>query len=517
MTLFYSKTNNKLLAIGFALVTLGSLLADAAPKPNIVFIFSDDHASQTIGAYNGRLSDFVRENKITPNIDRLAEQGAVFDRSFCGTALCSPSRATVLTGVHSHISGVVGLNQPIPKDLWTFPPALQAAGYQTALFGKWHLESEPVGFDLYRVLHRQGQYWDPIFSGPDGLKEKDTGYTTDIITDRALAWLEARDKSKPFILMVQHKAPHEPCEPPPRYYKLLADVDLPEPPTLFDDFSGRTSSAKKFNFTVNRLNLKTTLKVLPAGQTPRKVPASDRAAWLDAFGERNKAFQKADLKGADLIRWKYQEYFKDYLRTIKAVDDSVGRLTDYLGEKGLDNNTVIIYASDQGFFIGEHGWYNKHWIYEESISMPLILRWPAVVKPGTRIQQMVQNIDYAPTFMELAGLKAPDSVQGRSLVPLLRGETPADWRHEVYYHAPKAAVPAHYGIRTERYTLVHFYEVNEWELFDLQKDPQQLNCVYDNPEYAKTCEGLKRELTQLRSRYQVPDEVIITKKSRKKK
>ena len=342
------------------------------------------------------------------------------------------------------------------------------------------------------------------------MKENDEGYTTDVITDKSLAWLKARDKSKPFILLTHHKAPHRPWEPPERYFKFLTDVKVPEPPTLFDDYSNRTSSARSQKMEIGRdMTMAIDLKVLPPGKAPGRLTPEGDAAWQATFGVRNAAFQQAKLEGNDLTRWKFQEYMKDYLRCVKAVDDGVGRLVEYLKQEGLDSNTVVIYSADQSFFNGEHGWFDKRWIYEESITMPLIVRWPGVVKPGTRIQQLVQNIDYAPTFMELAGQRAPDSVQGRSMVPLLRGEAPADWRHSVYYHYydPGHGVQKHYGIRTERYTLAHFYPVNEWELFDLEKDPLQLKSVFNEPAYAQTLVELKAELTRLRTHYRDSDEI----------
>ena len=480
--------------------------ATKSPRPNILFVFSDDHSCQTIGAYRGRLSEYVRQQNITPNIDRLAEQGAIFDRSFCGTSLCSPSRATVLTGVHAHKHAVLGLSGSVPADLWSFPPALHDSGYQTALIGKWHLGSLPVGFDYYRVFPTLGVYWNATYFGPDNLKEKSSGYSTDDITARSLAWLKARDKSKPFLLMVHHKAPHQPCEPPPRYYKLLADAPVPEPASLFENLSDRPEAVQAFRSKIQNLRQDGDLKVFPPGEMPKSIPPTERNAWTDAFGARNKAFLNDKPDGRALTQWKYQEYTKDYLRCVKAVDDSVGQLVEYLKQEGLESNTVVIYSSDQGYFSGEHGWYDKRMIYEESISMPLIVRWPGAVKPGTRVSQLVQNIDYAPTFADLAGVKVPADVQGRSLVPLLRGEPVADWRRAVFYRAPEAPNPKHYGLRTERYTLAHYYETDEWELFDLEKDPQQLRSVYADPAYAATRDELKAELQRLRAAYQDTDE-----------
>jgi len=498
----------------------GADTSKPATRPNVLFVFSDDHSCQSIGAYGKWLSGFIREQRLTPNIDRLADQGVVFDRSFCGNSICSPSRATVLTGVHTHINGVTHLNGSIRDGVWTFPPALQAAGYQTALIGKWHLGNTPAGFDFYRVLPGQGHYWRPVFEGPDGIKETIEGYTTDIITEKSLAWLKARDKSKPFLLLAHHKAPHRPWQPPERYYRLLADVKVPEPPTLFDDYSNRTSSARSQKMEIGRnMTLAEDLKVLPPDEAPRRLTAAQAEAWQAAFRARNAAFNEAGLKSRDLTRWKYQEYMKDYLRCVKAVDDSVGRMLDYLKSEGIENNTVVIYSADQSFFNGEHGWFDKRWIYEESLAMPLIMRWPGVVKPVSRVRQMVQNIDYAPTFMEMAGLSAPASVQGRSLLPLIRGESPADWRRSIYYHYydPGHGVQQHHGIRTERYTLAHFYPVNEWELFDLEKDPLQLRSVFADSAFAATVVELKAELARLRALYRDTDDATPTKPKKRRR
>jgi arylsulfatase A-like enzyme len=500
-----------------------SVHAAAAGKPNIVFILSDDHSIQTIGAYGARLSDFCRQQNVTPNMDRLAAAGAVFPNSFCCNSLCSPSRAAILTGLHSHANGVMTLGKPITEGLWTYPRALREAGYQTAVVGKWHLGDTPANTDYWRLFPGQGKYWNPTLIGPNGAEER-TGYATDILTELGLDWLKQRDKSKPFMLMVHHKAPHRPWEPPTRYYRWLADATIPEPPTLFDDYAGRGTPAHAQKMEIARdMTLAGDLKVHPAGK------GRPDAEWQAAYGPRNEAFYRANLQGAALTRWKYQEHMKDYLRCVKAVDDSVGAFLDYLKAEGLEENTVVIYASDQGFFNGEHGWFDKRWIYEESIHMPLIVRWPGVVKPGSRPTPLVQNIDYAETFVEMAGGRVPDGLHGRSLVPILRnvfahrqagksgikdlpdcrpmgkntGETPADWRKSIYYHYydPGHGVAKHYGVRTDRYTLVCFYETNEWELFDNEKDPRQLRSVYADPAYAKTVEELKAELARLRALY----------------
>ena len=400
------------------------------------------------------------------------------------------------------------LDHPIAPGVWTFPGNLRDAGYQTAVIGKWHLASTRPTTDYWRILPGQGTYWHPDLIGPDGKeKEAHKGYTTDILTDMGLDWLQHRDKTKPFMLMLQHKAPHRPWIPPTRYYQWLADVKIPEPESLFDDYSGRGSPAHNQKMEIaKQMTLNEDLKLPVNAKSPgenNRMTDAERADWQAAFGPRNESFAKANLQGRELTRWKYQEYMKDYLRCIKAVDDSVGRVLDYLKAEGLDGNTVVIYSADQGFYNGEHGWFDKRWIYEESIHMPFIVRWPGVVKPGTRFIPMVQNIDYAATFVDIAGGKVPEGLHGRSFAPILRGQTPADWRKSVYYHYYDGghSVARHYGVRTDRYTLAHFYQTDEWELYDLQKDPQQMRSVYSQPAYAKTVVELKAELERLRKQY----------------
>jgi arylsulfatase A-like enzyme len=463
---------------------------EARPRPNIVFIFSDDHAIQTIGAYDSRLSEFCREHAVTPNIDKLAAQGGLFVNSFCGNSLCSPSRASILTGLHSHANGVRNLTEGITPGLWTFPVGLREAGYQTALFGKWHLASKPE-YDDWRILPGQGSYDNPKFITATG-KETIPGYATDIITDLSLDWLSKRDAKKPFFLAVQHKAPHRNWMPPARYATWLDEVEVPEPSTLFDDYAHRASPASNQKMEIDRhMNLASDLKV------------GGRFAKDPRFAARNADFAKRNLEGRDLVRWKYQHYLKDYLRCVRAVDDSVGRITDALEAAGLSENTIVIYASDQGFFMGEHGWFDKRWIYEESLHMPFVIRWPGMVKPGTRFTEFIQNIDYASTFIEMAGGKAPSGLHGRSFVPVLRGEAPADWRKSVYYHYydPGHGVPVQYGMRNGRHTLVHYPVTKEWELFDLEMDPQQLHSVYDDPASATMVTELEAELSGLRSQF----------------
>lgn len=465
--------------------------AAPATKPNIVFIFSDDHAVQAIGAYGARLSEFCRQQGVTPNIDRLAAQGGFFVNSFCGNSLCSPSRASVLTGLLSHANGVMHLERPITPGLWTFPIGLKASGYQTAVFGKWHLASKPDYAD-WRVTFGQGAYDNPELESATG-KEKIPGYTTDVVTDLSLDWLGKRDPARPFFLAVQHKAPHRNWIPPARYASWLDDVEVPEPTNLFDDYANRASPARNQKMEIDRhMTLDSDLKV------------GGRMADDPRFAKRNADYAKHQPEGRDLVRWKYQLYLKDYLRCVKAVDDSVGRITEALAAAGLAENTVVIYSSDQGFYTGEHGWFDKRWIYEESLRMPFVIRWPGMVKPGTRFTELIQNIDYAPTFMEIAGGKIPTNLHGRSLVPVLKGATPPDWRQSIYYHWFSTGghmVPIHYGVRTSRHTLAYFTATNEWELFDLEKDPLQMRSVYADPAYAATVTELKTELTRLRTHY----------------
>jgi arylsulfatase A-like enzyme len=478
-------------------VLAGSSALAAAARPNIVFIFSDDHSLQTIGAYGARLSAFCREQGVTPQIDRLAARGGVFLNSFCGNSLCSPSRAAILTGLHGHANGVMTLGRPTKEGIWNYPRALREAGYQTAVFGKWHLGTTKPEFDEWLILPGQGRYSDPVFESAAG-ERNFTGYTTDVITDLSLDWLKRRDPAKPFFMAVHHKAPHRNFIPPPRYFTWLDDVTIPEPDTLFDDYANRASPARNQKMTIARdMTLGSDLKV------------NEKQANEAGYVARNADFARRKLEGRELTQWKYQQYLKDYLRCVKAVDDSVGRVVAALRAAGLEDNTVVVYSSDQGFYMGEHGWFDKRWIYEESVHMPFIVAWPGVVKPGTRFTPMIQNIDYAATFVEMAGGKVPAGLHGRSFVPVLRGQTPPDWRRSIYYHYYDGGhgVAKHYGVRTERYTLAHFYTTNEWELFDNEKDPRQLRSVYADPAYAGALAVLRAELTRLRQEYQDSDDI----------
>jgi arylsulfatase A-like enzyme len=473
-----------------------------------VFIFSDDHAYQAISAYGSKV------NK-TPNIDRLARDGMRFDRCYVTNSICGPSRAVILTGKYSHKNGFYSNRDPnFDGSQTTFPKLLQSAGYQTAIIGKWHLGTDPTGFDHWDILPGQGRYYSPEFLTPAGRETVTGGYATDVITDKAIAWLDQRDAQKPFLLMVQHKAPHREWAPGPKHLTAFADHGIPEPQTLFDDYSHRSSAAKGATMRIaDDMVLDSDLKVFAADNKYGKylfglMTLEQQAAWKAAFNDDNLAFLQAQLQGDDLVRWKYQRYMRQYLSCVQSVDDGVGQVLDYLDEHGLADNTIVVYASDQGFYLGEHGWYDKRWMYEQSLRTPFIVRWPGKVKPGSGDDHIVSNVDFAQTFLEATGVQAPADMQGRSLVPVLTGATPDDWRESFYYHyyeGPPAVhtVAEHYGVTNGRHKLIHFYKLGEWELFDFEKDPQEIHSVYDDPKYANVVEEMKAELARLRGELEV--------------
>ena len=473
-------------------------LATAASKPNIIWIFSDDHSYQTIGAYGGHL----KKLNMTPNIDRLANEGMRFDRCYVSNSICGPSRAVLLTGKHSHLNGKLDNRGGFNHDQMNFAKILQKNGYQTAMIGKIHLNGAMQGFDYWDVLPGQGRYNNPDFISEKG-KEKNTGYVSDVITDKTLAWLkDQRDKSKPFMLMMHHKAPHRNWTPAKRYMVKYADMKIPEPSSLFDDYEGRGTAAHKQDMTISK-----TMRMMGDLKVGGKFAKSEQFAARNAYYEKNKPTGKA------LVEWKYQLYMKDYLRCIWAVDESVGRLLDYLEESGLNKNTIVMYCSDQGFYMGEHGWFDKRFMYEESFRTPLLVRWPDHVKAGSTNKDLVQNIDFAETFLDMAGVKAPEEMQGESIVPLMKGESPAEWRKSLYYHYyeyPGAhSVRKHEGVSEKRFKLIRYYgkgvpDGEEWELFDLEKDPSEMKSEYSNPEYAGEVKRLKKELQRLRKLYKVP-------------
>ena len=495
----------------------------AKERPNILFIMSDDHAYQAISAYSDHLIQ-------TPNIDRLAQEGMLFTNACVTNSICAPSRATILTGKHTHIHGKIDNRMAFDTSNITFPQLFQAAGYQTAMFGKLHFGNNPKGVDDFMILPGQGNYINPKFITSEG----DTiinGYATDIITDLTLNWLqEKRDETKPFLMMYLHKAPHRPWWPRPDKFAVFTKKTFPEPPTLFDDYSNRGTAAKTAEMNILRHQqyghdskirpetLEEMGEVLPVipnsfkngfyGSYNRVTPEQD-ALYQPIIDSINTWFKAnwPNMNEEEKMRWKYQRYMQDYLGSISSVDDNVGRVLDYLDESGLAENTIVVYTSDQGFYLGEHGWYDKRFIYDESFKTPLLIRWPHVIEPGTTNEQMVQNLDFAQTFLEAAGIAAPGDMQGESLMPLLKGNDQLWTREAVYYHYYEYPavhmVKRHYGIVTMEYKLAHFYDdVDEWELYDRKKDPQELNNVYDDPNYAAVVEKLTNDLAEMRVLYQ---------------
>ena len=502
------------LLLSCLLLATPALNQESPPRPNILFIFSDDHAPHAIGAYGSA----YEEMNPTPRIDKLAAEGMLFRNSFCTNSICGPSRAVILTGLHSHRNGFRDNGDRFDGDQVTFPKLLKGAGYETALLGKWHLGSAPQGFDYWEVLPGQGDYYNPKLISAEGERVVE-GYCTDIVTDLALDWLKGReDEDQPFLLMCQHKAPHRNWMPPLRHLDLWEGLEVPEPETLFDQHLDDALVARLQEMEVDRdMNLVYDLFVeehdgwnsddgfandSSGVRNLQRMNGDQRKAWNEAFGPRNKAFLEAELTGKELVRWKYQRYIKNYLRTVRGVDDSVGRLLDYLKESGLAENTIVVYSSDQGFFLGDHGWFDKRWMYEESLRMPLIVRWPGVTEAGAVDEHMVQNLDYAQTFLEAAGVAAPEGMQGRSLVPLLQGTEPEDWRSSIYYHYyafPSIhRVARHYGIRTERHKLIHYYQFGLWELFDLQTDPDERVNLFGQEGCDELTRGLQKGLQGLR-------------------
>ena len=471
----------KTLPAGMAAIADWPALAAAAAQgkqPNIVYMMADDHASSAISAYGSRV------NK-TPNIDRIAQQGMRFDNCFCTNSICTPSRAVILTGQYSHINGVKTLSDKIDPNHENVAKDLQAAGYQTAMVGKWHLVTNPTGFDYWKILPGQGVYHDPVLIDMDGTRKKHTGYATDVITDFSLEWLKNRDRNKPFFLMCHHKAPHRPWEPDDKHMNMYTGV-IPEPDNILDKYEHRSKAAANATNKIGQNMVKSDTKV-------------DPPPGLDYAGLRH---------------WAYQRFMQDYLRCVASVDDNVGRVLDFLDAEKLADNTIVIYTSDQGFFLGEHGFFDKRFMYEESLRMPFVIRYPGEIKPGSVNKDMVLNLDFAPMFLDFAGKPKPSEMQGRSFRPLLNGHTPKDWRKSMYYrywmHMADHGVPAHYGIRTLRYKLVYYYgkplgsagalpkeTAPEWELFDLEKDPHEMNSLYGDPKYAKIQKQLTEEMYKL--------------------
>lgn len=472
--------------------------AASSARPNIVFIMSDDHAAHAISAYGSRINQ-------TPHLDRLAKEGMRLQNCFAVNSICTPSRATILTGKYSHLNGCPTFNR-FDGSQPTVAKHLQRAGYHTGMIGKWHLGSDPTGFDRWTILPGQGDYHDPLFLEPKGNRVIQ-GYVTDIITDLAIDFLETRPKEKPFFLMYHHKAPHRAWEPDAKYKALFANRQIPEPATLRDEYKGRADALKECEQKVFSDMTRRDLKLEP----PADLKGPQRNQWLNekpTAVEVVKDGVKQVLKGPALDAWKYQRYMQDYLACVQSVDDNVGRFLDYLDKTGLAQNTVVIYTSDQGFFLGDHGLYDKRFMYEESIRMPFLVRWPGQIKAGSVQQALAINADFAPTFMEIAGVPVPEEMQGRSLVPLLKGQAPSNWRTSFYYryyHDPgHHNTRAHYGVRTATHKLIYYWKKDQWEMYDLQQDPEELNNIYSNPAQQPAVQKLKAEM--LRLKHELKDE-----------
>ena len=495
-------------------------------RPNIIFMMADDHAYQAISAYSDKLTQ-------TPNIDRIANEGMIFTNACVTNSICGPSRAVILTGKHTHLNGKTDNYHPFDTTQVTFPQLLQEAGYQTAMFGKLHFGNNPKGFDEFKILPGQGAYYNPDFITKKEGNIRVEGYTTDIITDMAIDWLDNdRDPDKPFMLFYLHKAPHREWLPAERHYKEFTKKTFPEPETLFDNYEGRGTAAKTAEMNIlDHMNWAGDSKIYPEVMDELGIPETcnwdksafarevgrqnpeQRAKWDAVYGPINEEFRKKykSLSEKELMQWRYQRYMQDYLGTIAAVDEGVGTVLDYLDENELDDNTIVVYTSDQGFYLGEHGWFDKRFIYDQSFKTPLLVRWPNVIKPGMTNAQMVQNLDFAQTFLETAGVESPDDMQGESLVPLFKGET-NDFREAVYYHYYEYPsvhmVKRHYGVATDRYKLMHFYyDIDERELYDLQEEPNEMKNLYEDPDYGAIKNELHDKLEGLREQYGDSDEL----------
>ena len=467
--------------------------ASAADRPNIIFIMSDDHAAHAIGAYGSHV------NK-TPNLDRLARDGMIFTSVFATNSICTPSRAAILTGQYSHINGVTMFNR-FDSSRMTVARLLQAAGYYTGMIGKWHLGSDPRGFDRWEILPGQGAYTDPIFYTATGEKTYTGRYVTDVITELGIDFIDKRPRGRPFFLMLHHKAPHRPWEPDAAHGARFAGQWIPEPETLWDTYETRSDALHENRQRIARDLTRRDLKLPP----PADLQGAARAAWLAEKPESVTTMvegKRVTLTGEALTRWKYQRYMQDYLATVQSVDDGVGRVLEALDRHGLAKNTIVVYTSDQGFFLGDHGLFDKRFMYEESLRMPFLVRWPAAIKAGSRSDAIALNVDFAPTFLDAAGLRVPAEMQGRSLLPILRGKTPSDWRTSMYYryyHDPgDHDTRAHYGVRTRTHKLIYFWKKDQWELFDLINDPSEMHNLYGQPGHEALTAALKEELARLK-------------------
>ena len=489
----------------------------AQERYNIVYIMTDDHTAQMMSCYDNRYVE-------TPNLDRIAADGVKFTSSYVANSLSGPSRACMITGKHSHKNGFTNNEHGIfDGSQQTMPKLMQQAGYQTALIGKWHLVSEPTGFDYWNIIPGQGDYYNPSFINMDGSTNSEKGYLTNIITDKAIDWMEnKRDKQKPFILFVHHKACHRNWLPEMKYIREYEDKTFPIPETFYDDYQGRRAATEQEMSIASDhdLDLIYDVKMYHPDLTTRlgggylnmigRLDTEDRARYDHFYDSLAVDFRSRHLQGRELAEFKYQRYMRDYAKVLKSLDDNVGRTLDYLEKAGLLENTLVVYTSDQGFYMGEHGWFDKRFMYEESFSTPLVMRLPEGLKARGEVKEMVQNIDYAPTFLDIAGANIPEDIQGCSLLPLLRGEQPKKWRNSLYYHfyeyPAEHAVKRHYGVRTEDgWKLIHFYnDIDEWELYNLNEDPNELHNLYGQPGTEKITKKLRKELKKLQVQYDDP-------------
>ncbi len=484
-------------------------------RPNILFIMTDDHATNAISCYGSRLIE-------TPNIDRIAGEGVRFDNCYVVNAISGPSRACILTGKFSHMNGFRDNASEFDGDQQTFPKILREHGYQTAIIGKWHLVSEPQGFDHWCILsgqNEQGDYYRPDFI-EIGQPIQEEGYVTDIITDKVIDFIDKREKDRPFCIMYHQKAPHRNWMPAPRHLGIFNDVVFPEPDNLFDDYATRGRAAREQDMSIEQtlredwdLKLRTRQELLADTANRlysvyKRMLPEVQEKWDSAYAGRIAEFKSGRLRGRELVRWKYQQYMRDYLATVLAVDENIGRVLDYLEEQGELDNTIVVYTSDQGFFLGEHGWFDKRFMYEESQRMPLVIRYPKSIQAGSVSTALTMNVDFAPTFLDMAGIEVPEDMQGTSLKPVLvnAGATPTDWREAVYYHyyeyPAEHSVKRHYGIRTSEYKLIHFYnDIDEWEMYDLRNDPKEMNNLFNRPEYSEKRDELTRLMRDTQTKY----------------
>lgn len=503
-----------------ALSMAAQAMAQSDQRPNIVYIMSDDHTAQMMSCYGNSPIQ-------TPNMDAIAQEGGVlFNNSFVANSLSGPSRACMLTGKHSHKNGFTNNEHGIfDGSQQTMPKLMQQAGYQTALIGKWHLVSTPTGFDHFEIVPGQGDYYNPTFITMDGKEHIEKGYLTNITTDKAIEWMENRDKTKPFILLVHHKAVHRDWLPEMKYMHLYEDVTFPIPETFHDSWGGRKAAQlqEMSIATTHDMDLIYDNKIYSPGDTSRlserylsyvnRLDPEDLKTYWAFHDSLTAAFKKNPPVGQALKEYKYQRYMRDYAKVTRSLDDNIGRLTDYLKEAGLWNNTLVVYTSDQGFYMGEHGWFDKRFMYEESFNTPLVMHLPKGYERRGNIDEMVQNIDYAPTFLDMAGAPIPEDIQGESLVPLLKGgeKQIGKWRDAIYYHfyeyPAEHSARRHYGIRTAKWKLIHFYnDIDQWEMYDLENDPNELHNLYNQPRYAKQQKQLHKQLRQLQKKYDDPIE-----------